>query len=176
MPTPLPTQRPITSTRSAPQAKKSNLSYVIIAMLLASLGAGGYAWVKLDDRVAKIEAKLAPQPLRAGVTAPGAVTDPNFPNPGGFGGGGGPGGGRGGGRGGRGGLSASTIMQTYGVNLSDAQVTQLDTLLQQRTQLRTAARNDLGDPNAADTSALDNQLVNIVGLDVFSQMQQQLNG
>ncbi len=174
MPTPLPTQRPITSTRSAPPAKSNNLSYAIIALLLATLGSGGYAWVNINGRVKALEAKTT-QPLRAGV---GGLTGDPGTNPTGFaatgrGGRGGAGGGRGGGRGG---LSADTIVQNYGIALNDAQVGQLDTLLQQRTQLRNNARLDSGDPNTADTNAIDNQLMNLVGVDVYSQIQGQLNG
>ncbi len=172
MPTPLPSQRSISSTRSAPPAKSNNLNIALLLLLLVTLGVGGYGWVNLNNRITTLETKLNP-PARlatAGTIGLDTTGNTNQGN-GGFNNNGGRGGGRG-----RGGNSAATIDQTFGLNLNAAQLTQLDSLLQQRTQLRNAARQDVGDPNAADTTAIDNQMSGLVGPENISQVLQQING
>ncbi len=178
MPTPLPTQRPIGSTRAAPQAKSNNLNYALLILLVATIGAGGYGWVKLDGRLKVLETK-APSSARTAMTTPALnAAGAGYGNAG-FGGAAGAAGPRGGARGGRGGgrNSAATIDSQFGLNLDANQTTLLDNLLQTRQQLRQAEQQSgSGDPNAADTSAVDGQIANMIGADNFLSIQAQLNG
>jgi hypothetical protein len=157
MATPLPTQRPV-ARPSASAKSGSSLNIALLVLLLASIGAGGYGWVNLNGRIVALEKKPTPAATArpttaAGIQPVGPAATTGFNN---YAGGPGGQGGRGG-RGGRGGGAANTATR-LGLDLSDAQLNQLDSLANARMQ---AMRDD---PNA-DTSALDNQIADIVGIE-----------
>lgn len=164
MPTPLPTQRPFNSTRPAPQARQKFLSFAILLLLIATLGAGGYAWVNINDRLHALETKAkAPTPTLP-INRGGPTTNNYAANTG-----------RRNGRTGRSGMSAAVIAQTLGLDLTDQQITQLDGALQERQQLRRAAQQAgaaVDDSTTADTDAV---ISGIIGADNFAQIQAQLN-
>ena len=146
MATPLPTQRPV--ARPSAQSKPSSLNLALLVLLLATIGVGGYGWVKLDGRVAALEKKgttVATSP-RTPATQPGPTTNFNT-NPNGRGG---PGA-----RGQRGGGAANTAAR-LGLDLTDAQLTSLDQLTSTRMQM-------MRDDPTADLSGIDGQIADIVG-------------
>ena len=143
MATPLPTQRPV--ARPSAQSKPSSLNLALLVLLLATIGVGGYGWVKLDGRVAVLEKKGTPVATnpRTPAAQPGPTTNFNANQNGR------------GGRGGRGGGAANTA-QRLGLDLTDAQLTSLDQLTSTRNQM-------MRDDPTADFSGIDGQIADIVG-------------
>ncbi len=172
--------RPVSSRVTAQPAPSKSSQYLLLLLLLLNAGSISIAWMTRQD-VATLKTKLEAKPVVAVAPAGGG----NFnAGGGGFGGGpggnnfaGGPGGGGpgGGGPGGgrqRGGLSVANLMQTLQLNLDDATATQLQGLIDQRTQLQQDARAQ-GFP--ADTTAIDAQLAGLLGMDP-QQLQPLLGG
>jgi len=159
----------------SPNPKSSSLSTIIIIVLMASLGAGGYAWNDLHTKVNTLEQDFSK--LKAQVATASAAAQR-----GGAGVLGGRGlGGLGGGRRG-GGIAA--ILQNFG--LDDATATQLTDLAAQRTAAVQAAQleaqnqgiNRRQDPDGyqaimdAATSAIDAK-IGAISQDVLAALQQQ---
>ncbi len=167
-----PLSRPPSLSRPAQQAAPSKPPYYLLLLLLAlSAGTTTIAWMTRQDVLA-LKTQLATRPtVSAGPVA--APTAGNFTagGPGGGNFGGGPGG-QGGQGGRRGGLSVANLVQGLGLNLDAAAATQLQGLIDQRSQLQQDARAQ-GYP--ADTSALDDQIAGLLGMDP-QQLQPFLGG
>jgi hypothetical protein len=131
---------------------------LLLLLLALSAGTTTIAWMTRQD-VAALKTQLATRPIVTPASNAAVPVAGGFGQGGNFGGG--PGGGGGGG-GRRGGLSVASLVQNLGLNLDAAASTQLQGLIDQRTQAQQDARAQ-GYP--ADTTAIDEQIAGVLGVD-----------
>lgn len=159
-----PLTRPVTAARPAPQnSSSSKLPQSLLILLLAvNIGTTAIGWM-MYQHVVKIDEHFSPSVVGT-VGQPGPIANTRINpaagvNPGFGAQGATPGGGR---RGGRGGMSVANLAQTLGINLDANQTTQLQSLIDQRTQAQTDAR---ANGVQADTSTIDDQIATVLGID-----------